>query len=231
MKKQRSIWTFSIGMLLSIGASAHTQEPSVVHPAPAAQMITVAVTNMRHWHGRDEEFVTAQAAGFATNTCDVVTTFDVVKTYAERQTWHSVRQRIDIVVNGTAYPAKFRELGFYPLGLNLACIDFESAIDRAASQLSALPLEQGSRGFSSLSYNDREIANSDPGTPFLNARGEVSSVLIATPDGPLEFASADDVRQFLEAASTVPAWPLLVHRPFASMGKTKSQDRGSTGNG
>ena len=220
MKKRCVILAISIGMLLTTSAPAHTQESqglSIVHPASAAQMITVAVKNMRHWHGKDEEFVTAQAAGFATDTCDVVTTFDVVKTYAERQTWHSVRQKIDIVVNGTAYPAKFRELGFYPLGLNLACVDFESPIDRAASQLSALPLDQGSPQFSPLTYNDREIANSDPGTPFLNARGEVSSVLIATPDGPLEFASAQDVRKFLEAASSVSAWPLLVHRAFAAI--------------
>lgn len=221
MKKLNGILAFSMmGMLLSMGAPAHTQEnqgPSLVHPASASQMITVTVKNMRHWHGKDEEFVTAQAAGFPTDTCDVVTTFDVVKTYEERQTWHSVRQKIDIVVNGTAYPAKSRELGFYPLGLNLACIDFESPIDRAASQLSALPLEQGSPSFSSLTYSDREIATSDPGTPFLNARGEISSVLIATPDGPLEFASAQDVRKFLEAASTVSPWPLLLRRPLASL--------------
>ena len=220
MKKLGGVVAFAMGMVLLMAAPAHSQEsqgPSMVHPATPSQMITVTVKNMRHWHGKDEEFITAQAAGFATDTCDVVTTFDVVKTYAERQTWHSVRQKIDIVVNGTAYPAKFRDLGFYPLGLNLACIDFESAIDRAASQLSALPLQQGLPGFSSLSYDDREIANSDPGTPFLNTRGEVSSVLIAIPNGPLEFASADDVRKFLEAASTVSAWPLLVHRPFASI--------------
>lgn len=220
MKKLRSMLAFAIALVQSMAAPAHTQEMqglSVVHPATPSQMITVTVKNMRHWRGKDEEFITAQAAGFATDTCDVVTTFEVVKTYAERQTWHSVRQKIDIVVNGTAYPAKFRELGFYPLGLNLACIDFESPNDRAASQLSALPLEQGSPGFSTLSYNDREIADSDPGTPFLNSRGEVSSVLIATPNGPLEFASANDVRKFLEAASTVSAWPLLMHRPFASI--------------
>lgn len=220
MNKLVILSAFSTAMLLSMSVSGRGQEYQgllVVHPAPAAQMITVTVKNLRHWHGKDEEFVTAQAAGFGTDTCDVVTTFDVVKTYVERQTWHSVRQRLDIVVNGTAYPAKFRELGFYPLGLNLACIDFESSNDRAASGVSALPLEQEPPRFSSLSYNDREIASSDPGTPFLNGRGEVSAVLIAVPNGPLEFASAKDVRRFLEAASAVSAWPLLVRRSAASI--------------
>src|SRR5579862_998638 len=187
MKKLRRILEWAaMGMLLSIGAAAHAQGNEgqfVVHPAAASQMITVMLKDTRHWHGKDEEFVIAQAAGFSPGDvatgvhgpdgsgepCDVITTFDVVKTYEERQTWRNVRQRIDIVVNGQAYPAKFRELGFYPLGLNLACIDFESANERAASQVSALPLAHGVAGFSSLSYNDAEIANSDPGTPFLNA--------------------------------------------------------------
>jgi len=233
MKKLRRILEWAaMGMLLSIGAAAHAQGNEgqfVVHPAAASQMITVMLKDTRHWHGKDEEFVIAQAAGFSPGDvatgvhgpdgsgepCDVITTFDVVKTYEERQTWRNVRQRIDIVVNGQAYPAKFRELGFYPLGLNLACIDFESANERAASQVSALPLAHGVAGFSSLSYNDAEIANSDPGTPFLNARGEISAVLIATPNGPLEFASAEDIRKFLEAASEVSIWPLLLHRPLA----------------
>ena len=132
---------------------------------------------------------------------DVVTTFDVVKMYEERQTWRSVKQEIEIVVNGKAYRAKFREVGFYPLGLNLACIDFESVNDRAAAQLSPLHLEQNTPGSSSLSYNEAEIASSDPGTPFLNSKGEISWVLIAAPGGPLEFASADDIRRFRDAAS------------------------------
>lgn len=235
MKKLSGVFAWSaMGMLLSIGATAHaqvTEGQSVVHPAAAAQMLTVTLKDTRHWHGKDEEFVIAQAAGFSPGdaasgqhgsdgsgeTCDVITTFDVVKTYEERQTWRNVRQRIDIVVNGQAYPAKFRELGFYPLGLNLACIDFESANDRAASQISSLPLEHGASGVSSLSYSDTEIANSDPGTPFLNARGEISAVLIATPNGPLEFASAEDIRKFLEAASEVSVWPMLLHRPLASI--------------
>lgn len=233
MKKRSGDFALSVmAMLLSIGGAVHAQGnegQSVVHPAAASQMITVTLKDVRHWHGKDEEFVIAHAAGFSPGEvatvlhssdgsgepCDVITTFDVVKTYEERQTWRNIRQRIDIVVNGQAYPAKFRELGFYPLGLNLACIDFESTNDRAASQVSALPLEQGATGISSLSYNDAEIANSDPGTPFLNARGEISSVLVATPDGPLEFASAEDIRKFLEAASEVSIWPLLVHRPLA----------------
>lgn len=235
MKKLRFVLAIlTMGMLLSTGAAANGQADqgsSVVHPASAAQMIIVTLKNLRHWHGKDEEFVMAQAAGFSpgspesgvrgwndeAQTCDVITTFDVVKSYEERETWHTVKQRIEIVVNGQAYPAKFRELGFYPLGLNLACIDFESPIDRATSQLAALPLDQGTPGFSSLSYNETEIAKSDPGTPFLNERGEISSVLIATPNGPLEFASASDIRKFLEAASAVPVWPLLMHRTLASI--------------
>lgn len=224
----------ALGMLLSVGAPGHAQAnagQTVLHPASASQIITVAVKRLRHSHGKDQEFVIAQAAGFAPGlgtpavrlssdagqTCDVITTFDVVKMYEERQTWKDVRQQIDIIVNGTAYPAKFREVGFYPLGLNLACIDFESPSDRAAAQLSPLLLEQNAPDWSSLSYNDTEIANSDPGTPFLNAKGEISTVLIAAPNGPVEFASADDIRKFLNAASAVSAGPVPAHRPVASI--------------
>lgn len=234
MKKCSVVVAAGVALLLSGGAPAPAQTGpghSVLHPASASQIITVAVKRLRQSRGKDEAFVIAQAAGFApelatsalqlssdaSRTCDVITTFDVVKIYEERQTWRSVRQQIDIVVNGTAYPAKFREVGFYPLGLNLACIDFESSNDRAAAQLSPLLLEQNTPDSSSLSYNDSEIANSDPGTPFLNANGEISSVLIAAPGGPLEFASADDIRKFLDAASAVAARPVLAHRPLASI--------------
>ena len=238
MRKFTGLALPALAMLLSVGAAApaqtspqSSQEHAVLHPASASQIITVAVKRLRHSHGKDEAFVIAQAAGFApqlatpgvqlssdaSQACDVITTFDVVKMYEERQTWRSVRQEINIVVNGTAYPAKFREVGFYPLGLNLACIDFESALDRAAAQLSPLLLEQSTVESSPLSYNDIEIAKSDPGTPFLNAQGEISSVLIAAPGGPLEFASADDIRRFLDAAQAVSARPVLTHRSVASI--------------
>lgn len=206
--------------LLGISGSAHAQinpATAVLHPAAASQVITVSVKELRAFrHGKDQEFVIAHAAGFPTDTCDVVTTFDVVKQYEERQTWSNVRQRIDITVKGVSYPAKFRDVGFYPLGLNLACIDFESPIDRAAAQISVLPLEHDSQDLSSLSYDDGEIARTNPGTPFLNARGEISSVLIVSPDGPQEFASAAELRQFLKVASTVSPWPVVRRRNATS---------------
>ena len=55
----------------------------------------------------------------------------------------------------------------------------------------------------SISYDDKEIAKSNPGTPFLNPQGEVSSVLMANPTGALEFASADDIRRFLQVAASI----------------------------
>ena len=80
-----------------------------------------------------------------------------------------------------------------------------------------LPLESAASGPSLLSYDDREIGSSDPGTPFLNKNGEISSVLTATPNGPLEFASADDIRRFLKAAAEVSAWPALARRSLSSI--------------
>lgn len=223
MNKRRGIFSLSVlGILLATGVPAQAQtktENSVIHPAPSGQVITVTVKDFRHTrHGKDQEFVIAQAAGFSSETCDVITTFDVVKTYEERETWRNVRQQIEIVVNGRSYPAALRDFGFYPLGLNLACVDFESPLDREDAQLSVLPLEQSSPDISSLAYVDAEIAQSDPGTPFLNNRGEISSVLVATPNGPLEFASADAIRKFLEAASSAPpSSPVLLHRPLSAI--------------
>ena len=206
----------SFGLVLAIGLPACSQ--TIVHPASAPNVISVTVTESRHAkHGADQDFVIAQAAGFPNDTCDVITTFDVVKTYEARQTWNNVKQRIDIVVDGTSYPAKLRDVGFYPLGLNLACIDFESPATRAQLRLQALPLEEGPRDPSSLTYDDKEIANSHPGTPFLNSRGEVSSVLIAEPFGPMEFAGAEQVRMFLAAAAGMSPWPTLRQRSLLSV--------------
>jgi len=208
-------------MLLVFGnpARGRSQESkSVLHPAPGSQVITVTVTEMhRTKHGEERETVIAQAAGFPTETCDVVTTFDVVKKYEERQTWRNVRQRVDIVVNGTAYPAKFRDIGYYPLGLNLACIDFDSPDLRAELNIPVLPLDRDKSDASSLSYDDKEIAKSDPGTPFLNKEGEISAVLVPMDDGELNFVSADDVRAFLKVAADVVPWPTLTRRSLSSI--------------
>ena len=211
----------TLGMVLAIIDPAHGQtrdETSVVHPAPAANMITVTVTELRRSkHGQEKEVLIAQGVGFSNDTCDVITTFEVVKPYAERETWTEVRQRIDVVVDGTSYPSKLRDFGYYPLGLNLACIDFEAPSLRTQLQIPALPLEVDARGSSWLTYDDTEIAKSDPGTPFLNERGEISSVLIAVPYGPLEFVSAEDIRRFLEAAAAASPWPTLQQRSPSSI--------------
>src|SRR5579863_5575162 len=209
----------TLGMLLILGnpVSGRAQANKfVVHPASDSQVITVTVTNLvRTKHEKDAEVVIAQAAGFPNDTCDVVTTFDVVKSYEERETWSNVRQRVDIVVNGTRYPAKFREIGFYPLGLNLACVDFESPYLHAELKIPVLPLESDSESDPSLSYDDKELANSHPGTPFLNKAGQISSVLTGTNQGKLEFASAEEIRAFLKLAADVAPWPTLYHRPLA----------------
>ena len=212
------ISAFGLVLCLSNPAYAADQSaPSVVHPAPASNIITVTVSEIRRTRdGHDKEVMIAQAAGFPNDTCDVITTFDVVKTYEERQTWKNVKQKVEVEIDGNRYPAQFRDIGFYPLGLNLACIDFESPLLRSQLRLSAMPLESESPDFSSVSYDDLEIAKSDPGTPFLNRRGEISSVLIATPNGPLEFASPEDIRRFLIAAAGGSSGPTLRRRPLSS---------------
>ena len=211
----------AFGLVLFASDPLHaqsTEEISQLHPAPASKTITVTVTELRRAKdGQDKEVMIAQAVGFSNDTCDVITTFDVVKRYEERQTWKSIRQQVNIVVDGTSYPAKFRDFGYYPLGLNLACIDFVSPTDHAELQVPVLPLDLDPMDPSSLSYDDREIVKSDPGTPFLNKDGEISSVLVATPNGPLEFASADDIRRFLTAAASVSSGPLLRRRSLSSI--------------
>jgi len=213
------IW--ALAMVLSLGNPTHAvaqDAQSVVHPAPASNIITVTVSELRRASdGQDKEVMIAQAAGFPNDTCDVITTFDVVKSFEERQTWKNIRQKVEVEIDGNRYPARFRDIGFYPLGLNLACIDFDSPQLRSQLQLSALPLEDDSPDVSHVSYDDVEIAKSDPGTPFLNQRGEISSVLIATPNGPLEFASPQDIRRFLNAAAGSPSGPILLRRPLSSI--------------
>ena len=209
MNRTRGLFVVSaFGMAVATGLPVFGQTP--LHPAPASSLITVTVTESQHDpHGHDQDLVIAHAAGFPNDTCDVITTFSVVKTYEERQTWSNVRQKINIVVEGTPYPGKLRDVGFYPLGLNLACIDFESPEVRDQLRLHALPLELDPHDPSTFTYDDEELSKSDPGTPFLNAKGEVSAVLIAEPNGPMEFAIADQIRMFLAAAEGISPWPTL----------------------
>ncbi len=191
---------------------------SLVHPAPESQVISVTVTDLyKSKKGPDREVVIAKAAGFPNNTCDVITTFDVVKKFEERQTWSNVKQRVDIVVNGTPYPAKFRDIGFYPLGLNLACIDFESPYLHADLKIPVLTLDQDAFGPSALKYDDKEIAKTNPGTPLLNKEGEISAVLTADENGQIEFASAEDIRAFLRVAAGIAPWPLLKDRTLSAI--------------
>jgi len=194
MKRLGSTVITILWVLLAIGSPTRglTQEvKSAFRPAPASQMIFVTVTDMlRSKHGVDTDVLIARAVGFPNDTCDVITTFDVMQKYELRQTWSKVRQRLDIVVNGTAYPAKFRDIGAYPLGLNLACIDFDSPLLHAGLKIPVLPLEEESPGL-----------KIDPGTPLLNKRGEIASVFVATSNGELEFASAKDIRTFLKVAA------------------------------
>lgn len=213
----RTLVVCLLGVVLFSGHITYGQ--TVVHPAPASKVITVTVTESRKAakHGQDTDVVIAQATGFPNDTCDIITTFDVVKRYEERQTWSNVQQKINIVVDGTSYPAKFRDVGFYPLGLNLACIDFEAPAVRSQLQLTALPLELDGPDASSFSYDDQEIRQTDPGTPFLNGKGEVSSVLIAEPNGPIEFASADQIRMFLMAAEDITPWPSVRRRYYSNI--------------
>jgi len=210
----------ALAMMITIGSSIEGRAQAnklTVHPAADSQVITVTVTDLvKTKHGKDAEVVIAQAAGFPNDTCDVITTFDVVKMYEERQTWSNVRERVDIVVNGTKYPAKFRDIGFYPLGLNLACVDFESPYLHSELKIPVLPLQQDDFSDSHLSYDDKELASSHPGTPFLNKAGQISSVLTGTNQGKLEFASAEEIRAFLKLAADVSPWPTLNHRPLAS---------------
>jgi hypothetical protein len=191
---------------------------SVVHAAPTSKIVTVTLVELhRAKHGKDVEQPIAQAVGFRNDTCDVVTTFDVVKEYEKRQTWSNVRQKLNIVIDGKSYPAKFRDLGYYPLGLNLACIDFESPADHANLQIPVLPLQDETSAPPSLPSDDKDIAKIDPGTPFLNKDGEITAVLVATSMGHSEFASAEDIRRFLLEAEGIPAWPILQRRELTSI--------------
>ncbi len=213
--------TLVLGIVIVAGSAAHSQlkqAVSAVHAAPVSKIVTVTLTELhRTKHHKDVEQPIAQAVGFRTDTCDVVTTFDVVKEYEKRQTWTNIRQRLDIVIDGKSYPAKFRDLGYYPLGLNLACIDFESPAAHADLQIPVLPLEEDTSAPSVMPSDDNDTAKLDPGTPFLNKEGEITAVLVATSRGHAEFASADDIRRFLLEAEGIPAWPVLQRRELTTI--------------
>lgn len=189
-----------------------------VHAAPSSKIVSVSIKELRRGkHGKDVELLVAQAVGFRNDTCDVLTTFDVVREYEKRQTWSNVRQRVDVTIDGKTYTGKFRDFGYYPLGLNLACIDFESPFVHAELQIPVLPLDLDAPAPSSLAYDAKEIAKCDPGTPLLNKDGAISAVLVAAPNGSSEFASALDIQRFLEIAAAVSPWPKLQRRSLTAI--------------
>jgi hypothetical protein len=153
-----------------------------------------------------------KAAGFTAGDCDVITTFDVMVEYEQRQNRPNVREAIEVTIAGKTYEGRLRNIGVYPLGLNLACVDFPEFAPRERPTVYPLALETVVP--SAVTY-DEELSQYKPGTPFLDKKDRVVAMLaVFDPTAP-EFVSAAQLRQFLREAENVPrSKPHLSYRPL-----------------
>lgn len=161
----------------------------------------------------------ATAAGFATDDCDFVTTFAVVEEYERSSTWKVNRENMTVrekdipermlevtMSDGRPHRGELRPLGYFPLGLNLACVDFDSAPPRESKvyRLSLSTKETASLG---------QIVppGTIEGTPIFNEIGKVISMYASNPYNPNHIISADELLVFLGEVKKVPrSRPLLL---------------------
>lgn len=180
---------------------------------------TVVVKELEYFgHGvtRWVEIPGTKAVGFSTDACDFVTAFSNIEEYERSHDWYVggetatlrqksvIRRMLEVSIGGRRYRGELRNVGVFPMGLNLACID--------------LPVPPGDiAGYHRLFVDD---SRDDPdlvmppdtlqGTPILSEMGDVVSAFIFDPRGASRFTSGADIREFLREVRKVPrSRPLL----------------------
>jgi hypothetical protein len=142
----------------------------------------------------------------------VKNTFDIIVEYEQRQSWPNVQESIEVTIAGKTYEGKLRNIGTYPLGLNLACVDFSGLTPYDCPMVYPLVLETAVP--STVTYEE-VLFQFAPGMPFLNEKGRVVAMLsVFDPTAP-EFVSAAGLRQFLREAEKIPrSEPHLSRQPL-----------------
>jgi hypothetical protein len=208
---------------VSLGAmpkNAALQNPTLaVHVISAEQLVTVIVkirVGPATKKSRPKYFTLHTVPGFSVEGCDVLTMFDAVNTYEDNKA-RGIDEEIEVFVGKDHYDGDLRFFGVYPLGYNLACIQIQRK-GSGAPQLHVFPLEKN-RAYEGLPA-ERDISKHTLlGTPFVNAAGNIVSVLTQRPNdvsGIGILVTASQIQSFLDAlADESPhGVPHLNHRPL-----------------
>jgi len=191
----------------------YAQDSSGIRPAYGPAVVHVKVIERANY-GRSNERsrVIAETAGFFTESCLLIP-FDAVAMYESRQTWSNIDQRIDVFLDGQSKPheGRLRNVGIWPLGMDLACIDIAPLMADDRAFIFPLALEPTS---SDVLYDARIPFGIKPGTPLLNAKGRVIGMFIAGAGDSARIIPAAEILRFLrEARKVQSAWPTLLIRP------------------
>jgi hypothetical protein len=216
-------------LMVSASSSAQKEEPMVIQPPLFGdEVATIVVKVWTHFDGLrshpDRGMHIAKAAGFTVgnSSCDILTTWEVVGEYEQRENRPEVREEIIVTIAGEPYEGSLRPMGVNVLNLGLACIDLLPPASN--KDLKKIPLSSGKNIPLSVAY-DASSKELIPGTPFINKEGKVVAVLIGmfafdnhSSSGPSPgFVSAADIDRFLTLALDVPrAEPALHHRPITA---------------
>jgi hypothetical protein len=205
----RVFFAMMLGMIVSGFAQGHSQEVSSHNGAIG----TVVVKELEHLGKGNDQWVEipgTKAAGFFADGC-FVTPFENLEEFERSRTWYTgeestayqrkdgIRRMLEVTVGGKTYQGNLRDVGSFPMGLNLACIDFGDDRDREAA------------GGDLLVSNCHENPGIDmppstlEGTPIFDYAGKVEAVFVTdVRDEGGSFISGADLLAFLREAKKVP---------------------------
>jgi hypothetical protein len=175
----------------------------------------VAVKELEYFgHGVSQwvEIPGTRAVGFFADGC-FITPFANLVEYERSRTWYTgeettaprhkngIRRMLEVTIGDKTYQGDLRNVGVFPMGLNLACVDFPNgSVSRAGGEGVHLSVsDQKENPDISMPPNTLQ------GMPVFNYAGEVEAVFVTDiRDDGGSFISGSDVLAFLKEARKVP---------------------------
>jgi len=197
-----------IGFLAVSAISSFAQPVQESHPSWYYEVGTMTVTVHYHYDKKETSYVLSRSAGFTTSTCDFIVPFSAVEIIESEQSHPSGNKTIEVTIGGKIHSATLRTHGYYPLGLNLACLELLPAADE--NMLEIVPLKIADGGNQEFTYHGAILGSPTLGYPLMNKSHEVVGMYI----DPETFISSRDINRFtrLLVVGTPHLWPELRHR-------------------
>jgi hypothetical protein len=180
-----------------------------IRPADPSDIGTLTVLEHLTDNKKDRYVPVGESVGFSTKECDFVTAFSAVEKYEQKETWGNDSQTLAVQMGGQSYEGKLRSHGYYPLGLNLACIDLIPLSDKL-SQIAKLSVADvvptGSFTTDANSASEKPII----GYPIVDKYNEVIGIYIDSKT----LITGRDITRFLKyvASDTTTTSPHLKQR-------------------